>query len=383
MDITGLKKMGKVMVAPIIAALLLVYPMIGKSEFVPSITAAYNYDDNVFREQTGEVSDSFYAISPGLAAEWILGKHNLTAGYNGTYAYYNDRSDEDYKDHTLGADLLLDLTPKFNLDLQADTKRGHESRGSAGTTPGVSAFPNKTEEDRLFAGLSYGRRSAQAQLGLDIETRDLRYTNNDQQSRDRDTDTLTGRVFYNLGPKTSLIFEAINSDIDYLNPGSRNRDSTERYYHLGVKWEATNKTTGEVKVGRFKKDFESASENGARGTSVAASVLWEPQTYSRVTFGASRKANETTTTDSFFTSSIVSAAWEHELNQRLRFNANISEETDDYSGTREDDLSNYGLGLKYRIGLFDVGLSYSYSERKSNTADASYEDNVYMLSVGI
>lgn len=379
----NIRKKAEIIVLPIIGALMLAYPMLGNADFFATAGVAYSDDDNIFRQETGEISDNITTISLGLGAEWLLGKHSLSAQYDGQFAYYDKNSNEDYKDHSLGADLFLDLTPKFKLDLQANADRGHEDRGSAGVASGVSSVPNETEEDRLFAGLSYGRRSAKAQVELDLEARDLRYTNNNEQDRDRDIDTVAGRIFFNLAAKTSLFIEALNRDIDYLNPGSRNRDSTERNYSLGIDWEATRKTTGRIKIGRLEKDFESASETDDDFRSVDANVVWEPQTYSQVTFGASRQASETSTTDSFITGSLVYADWEHGFNQRLRFNANIREGKDDYSGTREDDLSSIRLGLKYRFGIVDVGVSYAYSERKSNEADASFEDNIYMLSFSI
>lgn len=384
MGLINISKKGRVIVRPIICALILAFPILGNADFTPSAGVTYSNDDNIFRQEGSKTSDDISTISLGLGAEWLLGKHSLSAQYGGEFAYYDKNTNEDYKDHSLGASLLLDLTPKFNLDLNANTRRGHESRGSSGVASGVTAIPNKTEDNHLFAGLSYGRRSAKAQIQLEFDAGELHYTNNNQQGRDRDTDSLTGRVFYNIGPKTALIFEALNRDVDYLNPGSRNRNSTERYYNLGLSWEATYKTTGEVKIGRFTKKFESASEANGSGGSVAASIVWAPKTYSQVTFGASRQASETSTTDSFIINSVVSADWEHAFNPRLRFSANISDGKDDYSGSREDNLSNRGMGLKYRFRPWlDIGLSYSYAERKSNEADSSFEDNIYMLSLTI
>lgn len=273
-------------------------PETDRPGFFPAVELAYQHDDNILREENNEESDNIFSVSPDLVWRWFFGKHRLTAQYAGDYAEYDTNNNENYDDHFLFADLLLDLTPKLNVDLQANHSRGHEARDSAGLTPGVSAKPNEWKENRLFGQLTYGRRIANAQFELDLEGRKLDYTNNNQEFRDRDTDSVTGRFFYNLGPKTSVILEASHRDIDYTTSGIRDLDSQERFYHVGFRWEATYKTTGELKVGRFEKDFDSSAEEDGNGASVVGKVTWEPRTYDRVTFTAARQPNETSTTDS-------------------------------------------------------------------------------------
>lgn len=357
-------------------------PETDKPGFFPSVELAYQHDDNIFRQENNEESDDIFSISPDLVWRWFLGKHRLTANYRGDYATYDTNDNEDYDDHFLSAGLLLDLTPKFNVDLQANHSDAHEARGSSGVTPGVTAEPNEWEEDRLFGQLTYGRRIAKAQFQLELEGRELDFTNNNQDFRDRDTNGVTGRFFYNLGPKTSVILEATNRDIDYTTSSApRDLDSEERFYHVGLRWEATYKTTGELKVGRFDKDFDSPTEEDTDGTSVVGTVTWEPRTYSRFIFTALRQPNETATADSSYTSESVSADWQHDFSSRVTLNANISDGTDDYTGTREDDLFDAGLGLSYKMRRWlDLGARYSYSERDSNAALASFEDNIFMLT---
>lgn len=68
----------------------------------------------------------------------------------------------------------------------------------------------------------------------------------------------------------------------------------------------------------------------------------------------------------------------------MTLNANISDGSDDYTGTREDDLFYAGLGLNYKLHRWlDIGARYSYSERDSNALNASYEDNLFMLTVSL
>lgn len=357
-----------------------------RTGFSPSVQLAYQNDDNIFRQENNEERDGIATIAPDLGWRWNFGKQQLSLQYVGLYAEYDTNDNENYDDHAINADLFFDLTPKFNIDLQANYELGHESRGSSGLVAGItSAVPNEWRAKRLFSQFTYGRRAASAQLQLDLEAKTLRYTNNSQGFRDRNTDTVTGRFFYRLGPKTTAIFEATYRDIDYISSAAvRNLDSEERLVRLGLRWEATYKTTGELKIGRFKKTFDSPTEEDISGTSIEAVAIWEPLTYSRVTFTALREPNEAATADSSYVSSTLTADWQHDFSSRTTFNANISDRTDNYSGTRKDDLFNVGLGIDYKLKRWlNIGASYRYSERDSNVVNASYDDNIFMFNVEI
>ena len=204
---------------------------------------------------------------------------------------------------------------------------------------------------------------------------------------DRDIATVSGRVFYNLGPKTSALLELTQKNIDYVTDGTNTRDSTERYVHIGARWEATAKTTGELKFGTYDKDFDSPNRPDVDGTSLAANITWSPRTYSSVTLTALTRPNETSTGDDSYTSNYYTLAWQHGLNDKLSLNANVFSGTDDYDGvnsTRKDDLLNYGVGVSYAFKRWlSVGLNYDYSKRDSTDAASDYEANIYTLSVSL
>ena len=351
-----------------------------------SVRAAVVDDDNILRQDektTALKSDTITIVAPDVAYAVFMGKHRLLAQYVGNYGSYSDYSNEDYTDHSLNAELFLDLDPKFNIDLLAGQTQGHESRGASGTGT-VSTKPNEFDDTFAFAQLTYGRRIAKAQVQLDVETRELDFTNNNQDARDRDIATVSGRVFYNLGPKTSAFLELTQKDIDYVQASST-LDSTEQYVHIGARWEATAKTTGELKFGTYDKDFDSASRTDTDGTSLVANITWSPRTYSHLTLTALNRPNETATGDDSYTASYYTLAWQHGINDKLGLNANVRTGTDDYEGgTRKDDLLNYGVGVSYDFKRWlSVGLNYDYSERDSNVAGSDFEANVYTLSASL
>lgn len=97
-----------------------------KPGWYTAVSAIYTSDDNVFRQPNIEVSDSALTLSPELLFIKTFGKHQFTAEYVGEFASYDKTSTENYADHSLVLDALYDLSRKFNVELQASYKKGHE-----------------------------------------------------------------------------------------------------------------------------------------------------------------------------------------------------------------------------------------------------------------
>lgn len=352
---------------------------VDKPGFYASIGAAYASEDNVFREPNAEISDSAFIISPELLFIKTFGKHQFMADYEGKFASYNENSTEDFNDHSLNLDVLYDLSKKLNIELQANYWQGHESRATSGTT---FTNVNKWTSSRVFAGVAYGRKTAKILLEFDVALSDLNYTNNNQSLRDYEKTAISARVFYNPGSKTAVFVELEQNTYDYVNPSARNLDSVEDFYHLGVRWDATNKTTGMLKVGTFNKDFSSVAEANGDDTSYEATIIWKPKTYSHLTLGFSSKPEETISTDSFYTRSTVFINWDHSFNSRLSLNLNLREGMDDFAGTREDDLSDAGIGVKYKFRRWmEFDLNYKTEKRDSTLNTLDYTNNAFMFTV--
>ena len=347
----------------------------------PTIAISYASDDNVFRQATSKIEDDIITFAPELLLVKAFGKHRMILDYKGEFASYSENTTEDYNDHFVNFDFLFDLSRKFNINLKADYNRVHETRESSGIT---NTILNEWTESHLFTGFAYGRRTAKAQLELDFAFNNLAFTNNNQDFRDHEDNTVSARVFYNFSKKSSVFVEAKQKTLDYVNPAARNLDSTENFYHLGFRWDVTGKTTGELKLGTFEKDFDSAVETDGDGSSYVASILWKPKSYSHVTFEFSRSPQEIASVDSFYISSLFSLDWEHSFSSKVALNLNLSSGIDEYSGTREDSLSDASLGLNYKFSrMVEMGLKYTSSERDSNFNAADYSYSIIMLTATV
>lgn len=351
-----------------------------EQRFTYEVTPNLTYDNNVQRTNAGGEGSLVLSLEPKLGYQKRFGKHTLNLEYLGDYARHRSLRQEDYEDHQVNAGLQLDLTRRLDVNFETGVELGHERRGQPGsrdtdTDVGPVTPPDQFKEGRVYADIIYGREIAKAQISVSLDSRMRRYDNNGQDYRDRDYDTVTGRLLYNLGPKTALVAEVSLGDVDYLEPGVEDLDSSETRYLVGLSWKATAKTTGEFKVGWRRKDLSDETRSDFNGLDWEGRLLWEPRPDSKVSVEAGRSMVEGGAGTSYFVDDHIGAAWRHALTRRwtmdttsvLRRVQSDEGDTDRY----------YSLGASISYSLYrwlDVGLGLEHNRRDSSLPDGGYQD---------
>lgn len=348
----------------------------------PQLALSAAFDDNILRTETNTQSDTGLLVAPSLIHRSLFSKHSLELSYFGVYAKYADHSSEDYNDHDLGADLALDLTPQVNVNLTGGYLRSHDARGVSGASLVLSAEPDRWKDSHLLAELLYGRKDSQGQLGVKVGAAARDYTNNNQQSRNRDTDTVAVTFYYNVTDKTAWLFELGQRDIKY-DSAATSLDSSETEYLAGLTWEATGQTTGRIRFGYLNKDLDDASRDDFSGVTLTGEILWQPRPVDNVLVLLERGTHESNqATASYYLSTFCRLNWTHQLTELIAFQANASLQNDDYSDQREDDLQQFGLGLSYDLSeRMQLEGHYDFTSRDSNTSGAIYDDNLILLTL--
>ncbi len=350
----------------------------------PTVAVGLRANDNILSADTNKTSDIIYILSPALTHRAVFGKHVLGLIYEGEFARYSDKSDENYDDNKLGADLLLDVTPKLNVNLAGGYRWSHDQRGAPGTGTVLSANPDLWQEGRLFGELVYGRRTSQGQIALSVESAGLDFTNNAQEARDRDIRTFTGTFFYNFTGKTAAILEVSQKEVDYAGPAAVNLDSSETRTLVGAQWEATGQTTGNLRLGILEKNLDDAALRDFNGFTVSGEVSWEPRRIDLINIRLIRETRESSqATASYYVATGASIAWEHALAELLSVKAHAGIESDDYSdGSRLDYLTVAGFGLTYDMtDRLDLAGSYGLKIRDSDVLGLNYEVNTFFITL--
>lgn len=348
--------------------------------FYPSIELDLAYDDNIYRTESNTVDSMLFEARPELQWVGVMGKHVARVGYQGYYGWYDAASSANFDDHFIGADVTLDLTKKFNLNLTADYRREHEPFSF--TVVPVGTEQNRWQQWAIGGEAVYGRRIATAQVAVKAVHRNRQYTNNGQEFRDRDEDELAFTFFYNVGPKTQLLVEPSLTKYRYHATGSTFDNDLKRLL-VGVTWDATAKTTGVFKVGYHDKQFDNGIGDTS-GLSTEAKIIWKPKTYSTVTGTLSRNAYDSALGGSSraFEALIAKLDWTHELTRLTELQTGVRYEQDDYDVGREDDITEAYLGVSYALRRWlTVGVRYDYQQRDSNQAGADFDDN--RIAIGL
>ena len=272
------------------------------------------------------------------------------------------------------------------MGITGEFKDTRDDRGTGAAEGGTGVVQNKPDDYRQYEVIGSGVYGSEASNGrgeLDVGYMDKKYNNNRATtfSRDREDTSVDGRIYYKIMPKTSLLFDARYTDIDYDNdaPGVASLDGSSYSALMGLTWAATYKTTGKATIGYRQRDFDSTRKDDG-GLAWEAEVIWQPRTYSTFNLSTSSEFKETNGTGNAIEEDAVTFGWTHYWQDRLSTNANFRYASNDFAGDttgRDDDLINMGVSLNYEMRRWlTVGASYDYDERDSNFNSFDYERNV-------
>ena len=359
----------------------------GPLQVIPQISTRVGYDDNIFASESNEKSSTKVIVSPSVQLKAEQGLNEYSVNYAITQGTYQDSSADNYTDHQLSGRAFFDFNIRNRLELLAGYLDTHEDRGSGlnqGLNATINDVPIEYHVNSMQGAYEFGGKDAKGRIRLVAGVQDREYDNFRTQTEVKDRQTVNTSVtfYYRVMPKTSLLFEVRNKDIDY-DLSTVSLDSSELKYLLGATWDATAKTSGTVKFGYAEKDFDSALREDDDGVSWELSMRWSPKSYSVLDISTDKKAEETDGTGNYIDMTSLDLQWTHAWTDLWRSRVYYGASNSDYvSSTREDDLISYGLGVDYDVRRWlNFGLDYVYSERDSNQANLDYERNTIFLTV--
>ena len=343
----------------------------------------FGRDDNLFLNNTNKRASNFTIVNPGfrLLTKSEIGQFSVD--YDAKLAHYNTSRDDDYRDQRLAGTAELVASSSLGFRLGALYAQGHDPRGS--TDRSISTEPDKYDNTGANALVAYGANGAAGRVELEAGTYKRHYTNNRATTflSDRSNDTAAARFFVRVAPKTSLVFEARQDKFDYESPISL-FDSKEKRFLAGVTWDATALTSGTVKVGRIRKNFDSPALNSYSGTGWEANVRWSPLTYSTFDFFTSKGFLEATGLGNFILDKRYGAAWNHAWSSRVTSGVTYTRADDVYDGfNRNDKVDSLGFKVNYKLTRWlTLGGEVAHTKRDSNITAFEYKKNVYMFTLG-
>ncbi len=352
------------------------------------LTVATLYDDNVLRSSTNEQSSLILRASPKAMLEMRLGRNDFRLGYEGEYAEHVDISDENYTDHEFIADADLRLSRRLRVDLDNGLLFGHDRRGAFDARLTGATEPDRWRRHHAGINATFGRAWAsvlrtKAGFGIGFQQSGTRYLNNNQGPRDFERQSFALKGRYNLGPKLSMVADAGLSFTDYTDP-STPLDSDEVSGLLGIAWDATAKTTGEVKFGFLNKDFNDPGQSDFSGVNFDFMIDWSPRTFSTVTAYGSRSTSDTGQGGGSAVVDTAGLRWRHGFSSRFITEAGFEYQRADFESSRDDDLYKLNLGASYSLNRFiDIRGGWDYLTRSSSDPTAEYDNSIVFIELKV
>ncbi len=331
---------------------------LGSFILFPKFVSTLNFDDNVFRADSDELSDFFYTLSPSLALRSDWDNHSFVLSGTGTAGRYFDNTSEDFNDMTLTAAGRANMLVSSNLNGSLSHSRSHESRGAPDDVGG--AEPSIFFQSTGKVGVLYGE--GEIGLKLDFSADKLNYRDNDginNDDRDRWEYRVAGRVNYEAVEGTKLFVEPSYNWIEYedtFDDTGFERGSEGYEIEVGLTLDYSAVSFLEFAVGILQQTFDDARLADADGLFGRGKLTWNLTDISTVTAELEHRVNQTTANDASSTiNDEFDLRYDHELLENLLFGLKGGYEVIEFVGiTREDETLNGGLSVKYLMNEYMI-----------------------------
>jgi polysaccharide biosynthesis protein VpsM len=360
--------------------------------FEPKLSVGARYDDNLTQAADDQPQDSSYVgvIDPSFTLGAEGSKSTVAVGYSIHQEIYEYSSKDDHTDHHFDISGDLRFTSRNAAGLSAGYHKQQDIRTSINRSD-----PNEITGDRYhwyYVGGYYkaGADSGRLQLKLAAETEERRYSNNlttssNNLTKERDTDTVIGTLYFRVAPKTRLLIEGKQRTFDYIDPNSGlDNDATTIY--AGLEWEATAKTTGSIRVGQEDKSFDLAGKEDYSEASWDIGITWQPRSYTTVNLSTKQGAAEGSVFTDVIKTSDSTLAWSQEWTPKLRSDIRYNYLQEDYQGSTFDGRSDktHSISLK---GIFVISAGaemyagVTTKSRSSNSAIEEFDRNIAEIGI--
>lgn len=358
----------------------------------PRLELSAETNSNIYATGAGEVDDRILHLRPELVVESGWSRHFLSAYARGSINRYADNGDEDTEELGIGTAGRVDVTRQANIGFGADYLSAFEPR-TAPTAPRNAVAP--TELDTVQTYLSASRSAGNVKLTGRADWRAYDYADGrdglgtviDQDNRDRDVASLSGRVDFAISPDTAFFFQATGNTRTYdtvSTVAAPNRDSSGSEFLFGANFELSAVVRGEMAAGYLQQDFDEAAFDDVEGFGARARLEWFPSELTTINVAGGRTVEDTPITGvGAFVSSSASVGLDHELLRNVILNARLTWSRDEYEGVdREDTRLGANIGGTYLINR-NLGVNASVSTLDSESTGAARDQDFRVNKLAI
>ncbi|AZD08516.1 Capsular polysaccharide synthesis enzyme CpsB [Pseudomonas chlororaphis] len=350
-------------------------------DFTPSVLISESHDDNFRELENNKRSSMITKLVPNFELKAEDRNSATRLIWQPARYIYHDESDASYTAQRIRADSIMEFTDRHRLKLEAEYRKWERTESTA-----VEGINDKFNNKRVDGLYTYGAKSADNQIDFGASYAQLRSDNADgiNDDKERNTTGLTTTWYHRIGSNTRGLLEYDHTNLDYQAPNST-RSSKSNAVFAGAVWDITAKTTGKVRVGYEKKDFDSSESKDLDNPTWKVDMQWKPRTYSTFTFVARQALAEGDDGADAVKSTFTQVGWRHGWTERITTVAQAGFGRYVYEGqSRTDDLQDYNLAVVYAMRRWlDIELGYRLRDNDSDADNESFTRNVVQISFNV
>ncbi|MCJ8141378.1 outer membrane beta-barrel protein [Ancylobacter sp. A5.8] len=362
---------------------------VGSFTLLPALGLSTGYDTNITATNTNTKEDWLFIVRPSLLLRSDWTRHMLlldTYFESGSYAKY---SDADYQNYSFGARGRIDVTDDFYLTSFLRWSHLNELPGDDEVDTGLT---EPLGYDQTVAGVGLRKDFNRMWVTADFKFRDRDFDNfvdgvpSNQQYRDGQTYTVSGRVGYEISPLTSLFVGGGNS---WYNMEDSDYNATQWNVVGGVVFEPSRLMRGEAYIGYGEWTSDNGDLSRVPNVNYGLDLAWFVSPLLTVTFSG---AQEVLTSNynylGFDGSAVLNSTFgvraDYELRRSIILSGWFNYENQNYEDfARDDDQYVYGAQVRYVMNRYaEWKLNYSYTDFDTNfngiNGAESYTRNVIL-----
>jgi hypothetical protein len=350
-------------------------------DFTPTFMLSEGYDDNFRELENNKQSSMITKLLPSFELKAEDRNSATRLIWQPSRYIYHDESDASYTAQRVRADSIMEFTDRHRLKLEAEYRKYQRTESTA-----VEGVNDKFNNKRVGGLYTYGAKSADNQIDFGASYAELRSDNADgiNDDKERNTAGLTSTWYHRIGSNTRGLIEYDHNNFDYLQSNSP-RSSTSNAVLAGAVWDFTARTTGKVRVGYEKKDFDNSESKDLDNPTWQIDLQWKPRTYSTFTFVARQALAEGDDGADAVKSTFTQVGWRHGWTERITTVAQAGFGHYVYEGeSRTDNLQDYNLAVVYAMRRWlDIELGYRFRDNDSDADNESFTRNVVQISFNV
>ena len=353
------------------------------------LRVAEKSDSNIYSSPNKEVDDYITLISPGFLLTVRTQRQKLELGAGAETSMYSENNDENFTAMSYKAGYSLNSTSGISFSINDLYGTSEDPRPEQNVGERKKHFTNKAE-----GKLGYTFPAKKFSAEFFAKEFYLQYDEPaDENSNRKDREYGVG-MYYRVLPKTSLLLEYSHGTKEYFDRTDKEYDSRSNFYRLGIKWDATAKMNGALKIGYEDRTYPEIDHNKSMAPVIDGNVMYKITESTKIKFLARFGIDETAYQGNASLSSSynydhqeVGVGIKSRLLNRVTFDIAVRAVSDEYENfqggaleSRKDTIKYFDATVEYDfIKNLSVGIHYNAKGKESN--DPNQEETTQKVMV--